>query len=155
MRQCIDGVRSIAAAVCSRHRKVRTIPTAAPAAAKEKVVDSPSRLATLPHTALPRVIAPKNAVRKIARPRPRTHSGNATCAETNSVVIIVIHDAPAIRLAAAAMAGSCATPYSARARIVPTVPSIARRSGPSRALSQLSANDPRIDPKPIMPKRTP
>ena len=119
---------------------------AAPAAARKRAVGTPSRLATLPQTALPRVIAPKNAVRKIARPRPRTHSGNATCAETNSVVIIVIHDAPAIRLASAAMIGSRAAPYNPRARIVPSVPSVANRSGPRRALRLLSANDPRIEP---------
>ena len=96
----------------------------------------------MPQTALPSVIAPKNAVRKIARPRPRTHSGNATCAETNSVVIIVIHDAPAIRLASAATTGSRAAPYSPRARIVPSVPSVARRSGPRQRLEPVERERP-------------
>ena len=43
------------------------------------------------------------------RPFRRTHSGNTTCAETNSIVV-VIQDAPAIRLASAATTGSRATP---------------------------------------------
>ena len=55
---------------------------------------------------------------------------------------MMIHDAPAIRLAASAITCPCAEPYSARAMIVPMVPSAARRSGPRRALRPLSAERP-------------
>ena len=94
--QCMDGVRSTPAPVCSFHRQVRGMAATAPAAARKCAVGSPTQTATSPQTALPSVRQPKNTVVYRASPRPRTQSGSATCADTLSVASAAIHDAPAI-----------------------------------------------------------
>ena len=88
-------------------------------------------------------------------PRPRTQSGSATWADTNSVVIMIVHEAPARRLAASARPRPFAAPYIASAAIVPSVARTASRSGPSRSFSQLRPSEPTIEPRPIKPIRAP
>src|SRR6266568_3075419 len=97
--QCIEGVRSMPAPVCSFQRQVKGIAMRAPAAARPWATGRPTIAATCPQTALPSVMAPKKTVTNIASPRPRTHSGNATCAETLRLDKTAIHDTPAITLA--------------------------------------------------------
>ena len=104
------------------------------------------RSRSCPRSRCPAVIAPKKAVRKIASPRPRTHSGSATCADTNSVVIMTIHDAPARRLAAIARRGSLAAPYMASAATVPRLARIARPIGPQALLQPIEPE--RADDRP-------
>ena len=77
----------------------------APTAATTRATGNPATAAISPHSALPMVSAPNITVTYIARPRPRTHSGSATCAETLSDETAAIHDAPAMRLAATAVTG--------------------------------------------------
>ena len=86
--------------------------TIAPAAARKCAIGNPTQTAISPHAALPSVKQPKNTVVYSASPRPRTQSGSATCAETLSVASAAIQDAPAMTLAASAVNGSRANPYS-------------------------------------------
>ena len=75
-------------------------------------------------------------VAKIERPRPRTHSGSATWADTLRVASTAIHATPAMRLAASAVAGWRATPNRDSASAVPMVPAIASLSAPSLRFSR-------------------
>src|SRR5271156_1844116 len=106
--QCIDGDRSTFVPVCSFHAQVRGIAMTVPAAAANRAAVTPAMAASSPQIALPIVKAPNITVTYTASPRPRTHSGNATCAETFRLATAAIHEAPATRLAAMAVAGSCA-----------------------------------------------
>jgi hypothetical protein len=60
-------------------------------------IGHPLVLATCPQIALPSVMEPKNTVMYIARPRPRTQSGKATCADTLRVgtAAILVRSLPA------------------------------------------------------------
>src|SRR5713226_1375974 len=153
--QCIDGVWSMPAAVWSFHRHVRGIATRAPAAATKCATGRPNIPATCPQIALPREIAPKNAVTNIARPRPRTHSGSATWAETLRLDKTAIQDTPAMTLADRAMEELRASPNSAIAIAVPTDPAATSQSGPSFVFSQGNAKAPLTAPAPIAPSRKP
>jgi MFS family permease len=73
----------------------------------------------------------------------------------NAVSNIGIHETPAMRLAASAVAGSCANPNSAVAAAVPNAPAAAIPSGPRRSLSQGSAKAPATAETPIAPSKTP
>src|SRR5262245_22889039 len=64
----------------------------------------------------------------MARPRPRTKSDNATCAETLRLERTAIQEAPAMRLAHKAVAGWRATPNRIMAIAVPIVAPAARAS---------------------------
>jgi hypothetical protein len=88
-------VRSMPTPACSFHRQVRGIAIAMPAAATKWAMASPSTPASWPHAALPSVVAPKIAVRKMARPRARTPSGNGVWVETYRIVQTIVHEAPA------------------------------------------------------------
>src|SRR5271165_7639612 len=107
--QCIDGDKSTRAPVCNFQRQVNGIAMTAPAAATSRAADTPIEAASPPQIALPTVRAPNITVTYTARPRPRTHSGSATWAETLRSDTAAIHDAPAMRLAAMAVAEFCAT----------------------------------------------
>src|SRR6266481_5160760 len=127
--QCIDGEKSTFAPVCNFHRQVSRIATIAPAAARNRAAGSPAIAATSPQIALPRVSAPNMTVTYIASPRPRTHSGNATWAETFRVDKATVHDAPATRLAATAVTASWASaPATAEAPMAPS--SVPYNAGP-------------------------
>jgi len=96
----IEGVRSRSAPVCSFHLQVSGIAINAPPAAMKWASGRPAIVATCPHIALPIVKPAERTVTNIESPRPRTHSGNATCAEILRLDSTVIHETPAIRLAA-------------------------------------------------------
>jgi len=61
--------------------------------------------------ALPAAIAPMKTVTNIASPRPRTQSGNASCADTLRVATATVQAAPATTLAKSAIAGPRATAH--------------------------------------------
>src|SRR5580692_12918653 len=119
--QCIDGEKSTSAPVCSFHRQVSGMARTAPAAAAARAAGSPAIAASSPHRALPMVRDPNMTVTYIASPRPRTHSGKATCAETLRLDTAAIHEAPAIRLAATATPAPWATANNAIAAEVAIV----------------------------------
>ena len=99
--------------------------------------------ATCPHSALPSVIAPKNVVTNIASPRPRAHSGSATCAETLRLASTAIQDTPAMAHAVRAVTASPAIANKANVIAVPHVPAATRPSGPSLAFSKARRMRPR------------
>src|SRR3984957_15359163 len=107
--QCMDGDRSTVAPVCNFQRQVSGIAIIAPAAARSRAPGKLITTASSPQIALPIVSAPNITVTYTAIPRPRTHSGNATWAETLRLDTAAIHAAPAMRLAATASAESCAS----------------------------------------------
>src|SRR6516225_7640586 len=119
-RQFIHAVRSSPAPVCSFQRQVKGMTATAAVAATKCVVSSPIRLASLPQITLPSASAPKKIVMYKARPRPRTHSGSATCAETLRLASTETHAAPAIKLASKPVSMSRA---SANSRSTIAVPS--------------------------------
>src|SRR5271169_1146440 len=140
--QCMEGEKSTAAPGCSFHRQVSGIAINAPAAAANRAADTPASVATSPQKALPRLMAPKNTVTKTASPRPRTHSGRASCAETFKLDTDAIQPTPATKLAAIASTGSCEAPNNSVANAVPMAPAPRSQSAPSLALTQCSANVP-------------
>ena len=77
----------------------------APAAAVKSAGETPARVATSPQSTLPRLMEPKNTVTKTASPRPRTHSGSESCADTFRLERETIQDTPAMKLAVIASAG--------------------------------------------------
>src|SRR6202451_2958749 len=103
---CIDGEKSTSAPVCTFQREASGITIIPPAAASSSAAGTPIKDASPPQIALPMVSAPNITVTYIANPRPRTQSGNATCADTLRLDTAAIHDAPAMKLAATAGAGS-------------------------------------------------
>src|SRR5271156_25025 len=107
----------------------------APAAAIKSAAGNPAMPASSPQSALPMVNEPNITVTYIASPRPRTQSGNATCADTLRQDTAAIHDAPAIRLAATAVQGSRANANNTVAAAVAKVAATTSRSAPSFALS--------------------
>ena len=153
--QCMEGVKSMAAPVCSFQRQVRGMARTAPAAAAYRANGRPTRLATSPQITLPRLKDPNMMVTYMASPRPRTHSGSATCAETLRLETPAIQEAPASTLAASAKLALCAMPKSAVARAVATVAPASRTSGPNRERSVRSKNAPATADAPITPSSTP
>src|ERR1700722_8899645 len=101
--QCMEGEKSTSAPVCSFQRQVSGIATTPPTAAISSAVETPTIVANSPHNTLPRLMVPKNTVTNTANPRPRTHSGSATWADTFRLDNEAIHAAPAIRLASSAV----------------------------------------------------
>ena len=81
--------------------------------------------------------------RRCESPRPRTHVGSATWAETLSVASIAIQEMPAMTLAASAAAGCRASPNRTSAIAVPTVPPAATLSAPSDASAPEAQRRPR------------
>jgi hypothetical protein len=100
-------------------------------------------------------MAPKNTVTNIARPRPRTQSGSATCADTLKLASTHIHDRPASAQAVRPATGSRVWPNSTSAMAVPAVPTATTRSGPSFDRSQGRMNAPATAPAPIVPSMKP
>jgi len=93
--------RSRPSVIPSIARSAESRPSQPRGPARNRAAGSPAIAATSPpQIALPRVSAPNMTVTYIASPRPRTHSGNATWAETFRVDKATVHDAPATRLAA-------------------------------------------------------
>src|ERR1700679_4120436 len=115
----MDGEKSTPAPVTNFHRQVRGMAMTAPAAARSRAAGNPASTASCPQIALPMVNAPNITVTYIARPRPRTHSGRATWAETLRLETAAIHEAPAMRLAITAVAGWRAMANNAVAIEVP------------------------------------
>src|SRR5580700_2689637 len=93
--QCIEGVKSTPAPVCSFQRHNSGIANSAPAAARKCAVGKLVKAAASPQNALPNVKPPNIMVLNSASPRPRTHPGNATCAEMLTAASTAIHDTPA------------------------------------------------------------
>src|SRR5262249_60581084 len=119
--QCIDGERSSPAPVCSFQGQVAGIATRAPIAAIIWVAARPIIPATWPQIALPKVRQPKNAVTKIASPRPRTQSGSATWADTLRLAKTAIQDPPATALPANAIGALRANANRSIDKAVPNV----------------------------------
>src|ERR1700731_1632742 len=128
--QCIEGVKSTPAPVCSFQRQSSGRAMSAPAAAMKCATGRLVRAATLPQSALPNANPPNMTVLKIESPRPRTQPGNATWAETLRADSTAIHDMPATTLAASAMAGCRASPYSGIAVAAATLPGPAGQGAP-------------------------
>src|SRR5271155_82546 len=152
---CMDGEKSTAAPVCSFQRQVNGIAINAPAAAAKRAGDTPASVATSPQKALPMLMEPNNTVTKTASPRPRTHSGRVSCAETFRLDTDAIQATPATKLAAIASTGSCEAPNNSVANAVPMVPTPRSQSAPSLALAHCSVNAPLTAPAPIAPSRIP
>ena len=129
----MDGEKSRFAPVCNFQRQVSGIAMIAPEAARARAARKPATAAISPHMALPMVSAPNITVTYIARPRPRTHSGRATCAETLRLDTAAIHDAPAMRLAATAVTMSPARANNAVAIELARVAAASSRSAPNFA----------------------
>src|SRR5262245_6013221 len=153
--QCIDGERSTPAPVCSFQRQVAGIAKRAPNAAITCAAGRPIIPATWPQIALPTVRQPKNAVTKIASPRPRTQSGSATWADTLRLAKTAIQDAPATALPANAIGALRANAYRTIARAVPNVPAATSWSAPSFAFSQGNAKAAPTAAAPMVPRRYP
>ena len=96
--------------------------TTTPAAAIRSAVGIDVAVATCPHPTEPADMQPKNTISTMARPRARTQSGSAVCAETLRLVSTVIQPSPPSAAAGNAMASLVATPSSAIAAAVMSVP---------------------------------
>src|ERR1700722_12643434 len=153
--QCMDGDRSTVAPVCNFQRQVSGIAIVAPAAASSRAPGKPITAASSPQIALPIVRAPNITVTYTAIPRPRTHSGNATWAETLRLDTAAIHEAPAMRLAATAVAESCASANNPGGIEVARVAIESSRSAPHLARSGRSRNAPATAEAPMMPSNIP
>ena len=151
----MEGEKSTFAPVCSFQRHVRGIAIAAPAAARSSAAGKPATAASSPQIALPMVNAPNITVTYMARPRPRTHSGNATCAETLRQDTAAIQEMPAMKLATIAIAGSRARANNAVASAVPTLAAATRESAPNFSLSRRKMNAPPTAEAPMTPSSTP
>ena len=134
--QCMEGVKSTPAPVCSFQRHSSGMAMSAPAAATKCAIGRLVKAATWPQIALPKVKPPNMTVVKIASPRPRTQPGKPTCAEMLTAESTAIHDTPAKKLAASATAGCRASANIAMAIAVPTVPASAGMSAPKRRCSE-------------------
>jgi len=77
-----DAETSASSPDLSFQRQDSGIVSSAPAAAAKSAASNQAFAATCPQTALPNVTDPNITVKKMARPRPRTQSGNAICADT-------------------------------------------------------------------------
>ena len=98
-------------------------------------IGRPNIPATWPQMMLPSVIAPNMTVTKTARPRARTQSGSATCADT--LRLRQDGDPCDARSEACNERDATGSRQDAKRRsasAVPTAPTAVRRSGPSQAL---------------------
>ncbi|MCY1367479.1 hypothetical protein D9M69_544160 [compost metagenome] len=98
---------------------------------------------------------PKNTVTKMDRPRARTQSGSAVCAETFREDSTAIQDAPASRLAAMAAAGTGTNATTASVTAMPQVPSMTTRSAPQALRIRGSRKAPSTAPRPTLPSIMP
>src|ERR1700684_976371 len=95
----IGGAETSISLELSFQRQESGIANSAPAAAAHRAVSNPAFAAIHPQSALPAVIEPNMTVKKIDRPRPRTQSGKASCAETYRTDSTTVQAAPAISAA--------------------------------------------------------
>jgi hypothetical protein len=76
----------------------------------------------------------------MARPRPRTHAGKASCAEMLRLDTAAIQGAPAMKLATIAVAGWRARANNAVASAVPRLATATRESAPNFSPSRRKRN---------------